>query len=305
LYLEENEHFIKYLFRSIMEFEFMENMQKHLDCPCFQKDDDYVFESIKHRKGVEITQKTVDAALIFVMSGEIEFSFNRGGIRTADAGDFFLLPARADYLIKFTTSAVLQCYYIPMNIDLCWRIKEKVLKSSITPQNSNGFNLTMNNIIRNQLNIVQTITEQGLFCRKYLTNQLQILISYITLFYPVEVLAEFFAPLRFGTKSEIYETNFHYTVLQNKNKFFKVSDFAKAANMSRMTLRRYFEQQFKMTPQQWIMQERVKLIEDELKHSTKTLTQIANLTGFHSVREFFGYCKKHFGKTATQVRKGI
>jgi AraC-like DNA-binding protein len=115
-------------------------------------------------------------------------------------------------------------------------------------------------------------------------------------------LINFFEPLR--TFSFDRGLNFKPEVLKNRHKLFKVSQFAEALHMSRATFRRHFEQNFGMNPHDWIHQERVKLVEQELKNSDLPLQQVAQKTGFVSIRDFYSFCRKHLGRTAMEIRKG-
>jgi len=285
-----------------MTNEIVQELQHHLDCPYYQRKDSPVFEIISHRKGVEISHKMEKVALVFVTEGEIEFSFDSNKNRIARSGEFFMLPVNTDLTVVFQETGSLIYFYISADTDICWRVKQS-LSGYALRTSGQCLVFQTNSIIQNHITSFTTITEQGVLCLKYLNVQIFSLLELICMFYPLESLAEFFEPLRSYTFR--HGINFKDVVLQNRNKLFKVSDFAAATYMSRATFRRYFERIFEMNPQDWITQERKKLIEHELKYGVLPLRQIAMKAGFISVREFYGYCQKRFGKTATEIRKGI
>jgi AraC-like DNA-binding protein len=279
-----------------------EDLQLHLNCPDFYNDSDSIFDIFSHREGVEIIQKTKSVALIIVIEGKIQFSFDNKNIRKASKNDCFMLPVHADFNVKFLSSASLLYFYIPNEPDLCWIIK-KNLAGYTLKTTENGNILKINNFIQNHINLFLAAVKNGVVCKQFLNNQLQCLLSCLCVFYPLELLTDFFAPMRSYTLMR--GQNFKASVLENRNKFFKVSEFAAAAYMAQVTFRRHFEQVFDMSPKEWIIQERKKLIETELKYGTKSLNEISVLTGFKSVREFFAFCKKQLGQTALSIRKSV
>jgi AraC-like DNA-binding protein len=274
-------------------------LPSHLDCPYYQSKDSPVFEIINHRKGVEISQKMDKVALVFVTEGEIAFSFDSNTDLTARYGDFFMLPVNTDFTAVFKESGSLLYFYVPAENDICWRVVHRLSGYSVRTSTQNIV-LSSTEIIQNHIRNFLMIAENGILCLKYLNAQIFSLLELLCMLYPLDTLAEFFEPLRSYTSRE--NAHFKEVILQNRNKLFKVSDFAAAVYMSRSTFRRYFERTFGMNPQEWITQERVKLIEQELKYGTLPLRRIAMKAGFLSVREFYGYCQKKFGKTATEIR---
>jgi len=283
-----------------MSNETVQDLQEHLGCPYYQKKDSPMFEIIDHRMGYELSRKMDMATLVFVIDGAIEFKYNSETKRRAHKNDLFMLPADTEFTFRFLESSSLICFFIAADSDFCWRMRQKL--SGITLQATDQYSiLPATEIIQKFISNLLVITGKGVLCIKYLDCQICTLLDLICVFYPSEKTISFLEPLRSYTFGR--GLNFKSEVLKNRHKLFKVADFAEAVHMSRSTFRRHFEKVFEMNPHEWIHQERVSLVEQELKYGTLSLQQIAMKTGFASVREFYGFVKKNLGKTATEVRK--
>jgi len=289
-----------------MTSETIQTLEQHKDCPSYQKKHSPVYEVFSLREGIRISQYLKTSALVFVIEGSVEYTFSGNQSVAAKSEDFFILPPHTNFTMKFLEPATLLFLYIAAESEFCWRIKKLVISNKkAKDENLQGSLLRMNEFIRLAIKQFLAVTDKGLLCTTYLNSQIQSMLTCICCFYPDEMLAEFFAPLRLNTFVPVKGADFKEIILQNKYRFFRVSDIVAATNLSRTTVRRYFERCFNVTPQDWIDEKRRELIEHELKYDLKPLKKIAEMTGFKSVREFYGYCQKRFGKTATEIRKGI
>jgi AraC-like DNA-binding protein len=271
------------------------DLQAHSDCPLIHKKDEPVFEIIGYRTGTTVSHTINAATIVCVIDGEIKFSN-----KTAVKNELFVLSAHSNFTVEFTQSGSLLYLYIPSDIEICWRIKQKMFEYSPQTARRNA-TLQATKTIENCISRFIDATTQNVQCTKLLQSYIGVIVNMICVEYPLDMLADFFSPLRYcDAKNGI---NFKAIVLQNRNKIFKVSEFAEAVYMSSVSFRRRFERVFGMHPQVWIMKNRQNLIYDELRNGTKSLTQISILAGFKSVREFFAYCKKHFGRTAATIRR--
>jgi AraC-like DNA-binding protein len=266
------------------------------------KDDEPVFEIINHSRNVTVGQKMKSIALVVVREGTIEFSWENRDARQAVADEMFLLPVNVDFTVKFIEYSSLLYLYVPSEMEICWSVKQMLAGYSIKT-NEEGSILKINNLIQMQIELFIETTKYQQLCAKCLNYQTNSILFTICANYPAELLADFFMPIRYTASQQL--TNFQDIVLRNKNRLFSVTEFAAETYMSRTTFRRHFERIFGTNPQDWIKQERLKLIEHELKYDIKPLNEIAKLTGFNNTREFYFYCRKHFGKTATEIRKGV
>jgi AraC-like DNA-binding protein len=286
-----------------MEFDTIQDVNRHLNCHYYQKEDNSVFEIIKHRKGVALSRESDNANLVIVISGEVRITSVKSGSFTACTDSLIILPAQEDIVFKFIKQSCLLSFFIPLDIDFCSRVRRTIFENTVETTAEEGRVLQANAFLQTYISLIYSSLEQKFLCANHINSQLQTLLAYICAFYPLPMLANFFAPMLNGTSSKIYDVNFKCAVLQNKNRFFKESEYAEAAKMSRTTFRRYFRRVFNENPKEWILSERNKLIENELKHSSKSLKNIAAIAGFKSVREFYAYCKKHLGRQATKIRK--
>jgi len=279
------------------------DLQEHLNCRYYQKKDSPMFEIINHREGIEISQKMKRPVLVFVTEGEIEFSFDKNTDRTAHRNEFFMLPADTDLTVRFLQTTSLLYFYIAADTDFCWRIRQKLLGYHRSHAKGQTVILPSIDIIQKYIDVFLAITDQGILCVKYLNCQISALLDLICVFYPDEVLIDFFKPLTsFGFGRSI---DFKEEILKNRNLLFKVSEFADIVHMSRTAFLRKFVRVFGMNPQNWIIQERMQLVEQELKYGTLPLKRVAQKSGFTSATEFYTFCRVHLGRTAAEIRRGL
>jgi len=240
-------------------------------------------------------------ALVVVREGLIEFWWENRTPRQAVSGELFLLPANVDFTVKFIEYSSLLYLYIPQEMEICWHIKQMISGYSVKSEEK-GSVLKINDLIEKQIELFIETTKSQQLCTKCLNLQIHSILYTVCANYPTDLLTDFFLPIRYAVSRHL--TNFQDIVMHNKNRLFSVTEFAAETFMSRTTFRRHFERVFGTNPQDWITQERLKLIEHELKYDIKPLGEIAKLAGFNNSREFYVYCKKYFGKTATEIRKG-
>lgn len=81
-----------------------------------------------------------------------------------------------------------------------------------------------------------------------------------------------------------------------------VSDLARVVMCSPTHLRRLFQKVVGMSPQQWLLERRLRKAAQLLQTTDKTVQQIADECGFESLSHFSRYFKAKFGITPSQYR---
>lgn len=82
-----------------------------------------------------------------------------------------------------------------------------------------------------------------------------------------------------------------------------VREMAREANMSLRSFKNKFNLVFGTSPGRWILQRKMQTVYREIVTSHIPLTVIADKCGFASLSHMSDFCKKHLGKSPSQIRK--
>lgn len=91
-------------------------------------------------------------------------------------------------------------------------------------------------------------------------------------------------------------------VYKNWRNVLTVSEMANNFNMSNKAFSSRFNKLFGKTPLRWIIDEKSRIIYEEIKNTEKSFKYIAIEFHFSSESHFTNFCKKEFGKTPTEIR---
>jgi AraC-like DNA-binding protein len=116
-------------------------------------------------------------------------------------------------------------------------------------------------------------------------------------YYPSKLLAQIFEPA-FNSKID-----FHEVVKKNRDKFFTVEEYAAATNLDRNTFRQKFKDTYGLNPTEWIKEERVKRVFQELMEANKSIADIVTEYKFSNFPNFIRFCNMHYKNTPGNIRK--
>lgn len=111
-----------------------------------------------------------------------------------------------------------------------------------------------------------------------------------------EIAGLFFSILR----KEDYFAQF---IEENYPRIKTVREMAREANMSLRSFENKFNLVFGTSPGRWILQRKMQTVYREIVTSHIPLTMIADKCGFASLSHMSDFCKKHLGKSPSQIRK--
>ncbi|MDR1764183.1 MAG: helix-turn-helix domain-containing protein [Dysgonamonadaceae bacterium] len=275
-----------------------------LDCPYCQNGIDDFFEILEEPEGGKLRHRSKSIALTFLTKGEIELSINDSKTRKVVEDEFFIIPNHADFCFYSVRDSSLLCLYIKVETEFCKQIRDKIFANPVKVENSEGIVLKMNGIIHDFVSNFLKLINEGLICKIHITSFVIEIVTMISIFYPLDLLEQFFAPM-FSANSYrlVCDIDFRSKVLQHKNKVFTVKEMANLLNMGKDTFRNNFIRIFGITPKLWIQNERKELIYNELSAENKTMQNIAELAGFATERQLYKFSKNNFGKTVLHIRK--
>ncbi|GHT63368.1 hypothetical protein FACS189451_09950 [Bacteroidia bacterium] len=272
-----------------------------LSCGNNEISDNPAIEILDYNEGMTINRTAKNTMLFFVLEGAISANCGFAENRLIEVEHFFLIPPLAPYSFYFPKETKLYCCHLTEEILLCRKGKPELLSEvcdqlKLIDQDSDLFTIRANPYIVKVLESSTANMNLGLRWLNYqktIIQELQILIS---AYYCDEELARLFHPVFKG------DIIFKSIVLQNKNKYFTVEEFAAAVHLNRNSFRNRFAEIFGINPSEWITNNRTEQVLDELKKD-KSIMSIVHDCGFSSYPNFVRFCRNVLNNTPAVLRK--
>jgi AraC-like DNA-binding protein len=262
-----------------------------------------LIEIIDYEAGTSANTGVKDITLFFVMDGAMNATYGFAENRPIEANHFFLLPSRASFNFSFTKNTRLYCCRLTEKIFLCRKDKPELLSKTcermeLIDRDADLFTLETNPCIINLLNSSSENIRQGLRrpdYQKTIIRELQILISGC---YSGEDITRLFYLVFNG------DTVFKSIVLQNRNKFLTVEEYAAAVHLNRNSFNKRFTQIFGVSPSAWINSNRAEQVLFELKKDMP-IANIVHNCGFSSYPNFVRFCRNFLQNTPAALKKQL
>ena len=275
-------------------------VNEHLGCNNYATDETSLFFLREIKPGETIVRNYLDfTLLVFLYSGDVEIDYGIDSKLHLKAGNVFLLPK--NFEIKVTSSdggaSALMCKFT-CDIKMCSMYSLKQLEKFL-PENLDNrmFCLPFDDRIRAFVNLTVMSLSAGLNCTHYHQIKREELFMYLRAGYTKEELAMFFSPI-LGK-----DLDFKDFVLTHYKQIFDVKEFAQKANMSQSTFNRRFKESFNDTALKWLLARKSESILNDIVKSDLTFAEISEKYRFSSPSYFVTFCKKHYGKTAAELRR--
>jgi AraC-like DNA-binding protein len=249
-----------------------------------------------------IKKKSEDTSLFFLMEGQVEVSYGMTITHSIKEGYFFLIPANENYIISPSDKTKLLICRFEEKLFVQHKRKEGLLFDI--------FNTKLSDVEDNELLAVKTnryvqailddckgVMNSGFICAKYMHCKTEELLILLRSYYPNELLARLFQP-SFSSKLD-----FDQIIKKNRGKFFTVEEYAAAANLDRNTFRQKFKEIYGRNPTEWLKQERVNRVLQDLVEGEKSITDIVNDYKFSNFPNFIRFCNMHYKNTPGNIRK--
>jgi len=272
----------------------------HSGCINYDKGDYKSIEFFEKDKGESFSFVTEIQEIIFLIKGRIRLS----GRKTVDAyvekENILLLPPNNKFIIDIEEKALICIFRINGKVTFCNHLSLTSLyehEQEFKKKRDFSFSLKFNERIKIYLKLLQICVEDGLNCNYYFQIKQKEFFVLLRSYYPEEDLFYFFYPV---LSKDIDFSDMVYTHYEkNQN----IEELAGALNYSVSGLRKKFKRAFGIPVSQWINIEKSKRIYHEINCSNKTFMEIAEENGFNSLSYFNKFCKKHFGKSPSDIRK--
>ena len=276
-------------------------VNEHWGCSNYATDETALFFLREVKPGETTIRNYLDfTLLVFLYVGDIEINYGIDRKLHLTAGNVFLLPKNLE--IKVTSSddnvaRILLCKFTG-HIKMCSMYSLKQLEKFM-PENLDNrlFCLPFDDRIRSFVDLTVLALSAGLGCTHYHQIKREELFMYLRAGYTKEELAMFFSPV-LGK-----DLDFKDFVLTHYKQIFDVREFAKKANMSQSTFNRRFKESFNDTALKWLLARKSESILNDIVKSNLTFAEISEKYRFSSPSYFVAFCKKHYGKTAAELRK--
>lgn len=278
----------------------LHSVNEHFGCNNYATDETSLFFLRDVKPGETIMRNYLDLTLlVFLYSGDVEIDYGIDSKLHLKAGNVFLLPK--NFEIKVTSSdggaSALMCKFT-CDIKMCSMYSLKQLDKFLPDNLDNRlFCLPFDDRIRAFVNLTVMSLSAGLNCTHYHQIKREELFMYLRAGYTKEELAMFFSPV-LGKNLD-----FKDFVLTHYKQIFDVREFAQKANMSQSTFNRRFKESFNDTALKWLLARKSESILNDIVKSDLTFAEISEKYRFSSPSYFVTFCKKHYGKTAAELRR--
>lgn len=260
--------------------------------------DDLIIEYIELIENSTWTLSDKYSTMIFVMNGELLFSFNEYKNQLIGEGKALMIPTS----YKFSALTKQNCTLITIKIPESIHFDRSFALESLLSTKSSEYTyslsyLDINEMLWMYLNNLQSYLIKGIKSAHLLELKIKELFFIFQVFYSKEKLLDFFY-LHLST-----DISFRDLVYKNYAKAKTAQDLAFLMNYSSSGFHKHFKKVFGMPAYQWILQKRSKIILYEISESKKSFKEISEEYGFNSPAHFNDFCKNKLGSCPGTIRK--
>ncbi len=239
-------------------------------------------------------ENTGQAAILFVMQGEIEISVDHFRHRAVCSGQMCLIPPSATFTFRAVeeTRLAICCFAIESipfdqySMGDLYTACEKILYE---------FNvLPMGGLLFDLLRQLENYIQAGIDSPAFLNLKQQEMFHLFFALYTEPELAGFFHPL-------IGEDLEFKNLVHNNWNVKNIQELAALTSLSTSGFIKKFTRHFKESPYKWIMQQKALRIRRDIQAGVLPLKQIAIKYNFLSYQHFAGFCKSQFGMPPSQL----
>lgn len=241
--------------------------------------------------------------IVFMMEGEVRFTFRGQSEKTQYTGEFVFIPVGG--MLRYTVVKKTKVMIIRLNenVMLCKgsRIEEYYRQFKTMPQEEKGETvrtLKINPPLWHFLEGLNETVSGGLCCRNYFDTKVKELFILLKAYYSRKALQKFFSLILSP------DTTFSEYIRANHHRYYTVEQLAASMNMTTKQFGKIFTRVFGKTPGKWLNEEKALMVYNELRSGTKPLKQIAYEYGFSTTQQLNRFCKRELSKNPSEIRVG-
>lgn len=275
--------------------------QRMEGCPHYTSDYSIGFDVVSPRKGDRYKgQETRSHQLLFVLSGDIDFSYDNFLNRRLRVGQLFLVPQGAEAFGYARSNSKLLVLSFNNQIEtLCERNRLLLYTCAVRHKSSSFKPLTITPVIKQFTLLMEEYISKELRCSYLHELKMKELFILLNVEYSEKELAEFFFPLVASN------TDFKIRVAESYRHDLDVTRWAEEFGMSYSPFLRRFKKEFGEPVLVWMLKQKAKHIKLRLSIPSTTISDIIRDFNFTDTSHFCRFCRKHFDCTPRELIQTI
>lgn len=270
---------------------------EHLSCINYQKAVGSAIELITLEAGGSWERTSKYNQIVFTMEGEICIDSNNIAQSVSEWKSMLFL-ANTPLHINSENGAKFLVIRVTGVTQLCdtYSLKKLLYTEKYNPKNKIS-QLELNDIMKDFLKLLVKLISDGIKCISFYDIKIKELFLIFRAYYPKTDMLHFFYPL---LSSDMSFSDF---IQSNYTQVKTVKELADLSNYSLSGFQKKFKSVFNMPAHQWLTEQRMKAIYQDISNPTMSFKEICSKYQFSSVSYFNDYCKLKFGLTPGQIRK--
>lgn len=279
--------------------------EEHLGCINYDQGNNPVIEIVSIEKSESWGNLSLGNKLIFLLNGEISFSY--GKFTNCQIGNkrIVYLPTGHNFICKAIENTTLLVMRIQGYTHFCddYHFKDLEKNTPNAPKHTSSVETTepatleINNIMEKYLDALLQYIGAGAKCRHFYLIKIKELFYIFRWFYPKQALLQFFqCHLKGGSEFAAY-------IMDTWYKYRSVGELAEAMNYTVSGFEKRFKRVFGISPYKWMMNQKAERIYHQVRTTDLTFKQISSDFGFTSLSHFNDFCKANLGKSPGDIRE--
>lgn len=256
-----------------------------------------LIENIIFKSGESAILEIKNTEIVSLCKGKLILTVQGCAEQLISGKTMFLIPAGS--IIQFHTleDANILTFRVFDNVEMISYFDVETLKKDM-PQDEHKL-YTLNHLpsIKWFLNTLLFNVENGLKNESYLHLKYTELFTLLQFYYNPKELAGFLRPM-LGK-----DIAFRTFIYQNASKVHSVKEFADLYHMTEVGFRKKFHKEMGLSPRDFLMIRKKKMIYDEISYGNKSFKEICTIFGFSNMNYLNTFINRHFGISPTELRK--
>lgn len=271
------------------------------NCMHFIPDYDIGFKIVAPRKGEHYDGRKYEIhTLVFLLNGEIEFSYDDFLNRRFIKGDIFFVPQSVEMYGTAIIDAKMLVLTFNNSVDsLCDRCRLHQGSKYITDIDYDFRSLRITDALYGFAELMEEYIKKDIKCRFLHGLKQKELFVIMGAEFSDRDLAELFYPIVGGSD------DFKTRIIENYRYGLDVNELAGKFGMSYTPFLRRFKREFNETVQEWMLKQKAKHIKLRLSIPTTTISDIIKTFNFTDASHFVRFCRKYYGCTPTELLNSV
>jgi AraC-like DNA-binding protein len=282
----------------------MENVSEHLLCYDYDNGERPTVENRTIEKNTVWEIETEMNKLIFLLAGKAGTEVGDFERKEVNKGYFWFVPAGQSLKIDAAKNAQVLILRFSSNMPLCdCYIMEQLYNEFRNAREGEALDVgqlhpcVIRPLLWACLRGLYTTTMDGLCCRSFFQVKVREVFFLLRAYYPKRELYGVFHPLLTA------DILFSDRVKNSWKKYPTIEELARSMNLTHSGFYKRFVAVFGKAPLEWITEEKKIAVYKDIVSNELTLKQVAAKWNFSSSSHMATWCKQHFGKLPSQIKK--